>query len=87
MLIKFNHYFETISILGKGSFAIVYSVRKIETNEEFAVKVFNKKWLNNNLGEKKSVLNEIKIMRNVNHPKILKFIELYEGENHIYLVM
>ena len=26
-------------------------------------------------------------MRNVAHPKILQFEELYEGENHIYLVM
>lgn len=87
VLIKFNHYFETISIIGRGSFAMVYSVRKIDTNEEFAVKVFNKKYLNENLNEKKSVLNEIKIMRNIDHPRLLKFIELYEGENHIYLVM
>lgn len=66
---------------------MVYSVKKIETGKQFAVKVFNKKVLNENESEKKSVMNEIKIMRRVDHPKILKFEELYEGENHIYLVM
>lgn len=87
VLIKFNHYFETIKILGKGTFAVVYQVNKIESGQQFAVKVFNKKLLQDNLNEKKSVLNEIRIMRSVNHPRILQFEELYEGENHIYLVM
>lgn len=62
-------------------------MKKIDSQEEFAVKVFNKKYLNENQNEKKSVLNEIKIMRVIDHPRLLKFFELYEGENHIYLVM
>lgn len=73
--------------MGVGTFAVVYEIRWIENYEKFAVKVFNKNQLNENKNEKKSLLNEIRIMRSVNNPKILKLVELYEGENHIYLVM
>lgn len=45
VLIKFNHYFETKKILGKGTFAVVYQVKKIDSGQEYAVKVFNKKLL------------------------------------------
>lgn len=33
------------------------------------------------------MLNEIQILKRVNHPNIIKLKEVYEGENHIYLVM
>ncbi len=39
------------------------------------------------LKEKNSLVNEIKIMRKVNHKRILKLVELYEGKNHIYFLM
>ena len=33
------------------------------------------------------MINEINIMRNLNHPNIIKLYEVYEGEFHIYLVL
>ena len=37
--------------------------------------------------EKKSLLLEIKILRELDHPNLLKMERLYEGENYVYLVI
>ncbi len=37
--------------------------------------------------KKVGLINEINIMRNMNHPNIIKLYEVYEGEFHIYLVL
>ena len=34
-----------------------------------------------------ALLNEIDIMRKINHPNITRLYEIYEGQHHIYLVM
>ena len=55
----------------------------------FAVKVFDKKSIMlNNAGNRSraGLLNEINLLKNLNHPNIIKLYEVYEGENHIYLV-
>ncbi len=31
-------------------------------------------------------MNEIKLMREIAHDRILKFEEMFEGENHLYIV-
>ncbi len=36
--------------------------------------------------EKQCTLYEINLMKKLDHPKIVKMIELYEGENNIYCV-
>ena len=42
---------------------------------------------NKNLLKKKQALKqEIQIMRKITHPNIIKLHEIYEGQNHIYLV-
>ena len=86
ILLKFSKKFKTIKVLGKGNFAKVYLVKNIEDENEYAVKVFNKKNVLKDKNEKLSLLNEIKIMRAVEHVRILKLMELYEGESHIYLL-
>lgn len=73
--------------MGKGNFAMVYEVEKISNNKHYAVKVFNKKVFLKDESDSRSLLNEIKIMRRMNHARILKLKEIYEGENHIYIVM
>ena len=43
VLTKFRLYFESVKVLGKGSFAKVFKVSRLKDDKKFAVKVFNKK--------------------------------------------
>ena len=71
ILVKFSRYFKSIKVLGKGSFAMVYEVQRLKTGEEYAVKVFSKRVFKDKPKDKLGLLNEIKIMRKINHHKII----------------
>lgn len=84
ILTKFRLYFETIKVIGKGNFAKVFLVERKTDKKEFAVKVFSKSVIMNDEMEKKCLLYEIKMMREMSHNRVLRLHELYEGENFIY---
>jgi serine/threonine protein kinase len=56
------------------------------TKNEFAVKVFDKKRLFTSNYDAKALLRELRILRLINHDSLLKFHEIYESNNHIYIV-
>ena len=87
ILTGFNKKFKSIKVLGEGNFAKVYLVEKLRTGKKYAVKVFSKKAIMKNEKEKQTLINEVKIMRMVDHKRILKIKELYEGEKHIYFLL
>ena len=84
ILTKFRCYFKTKEVIGKGNFAKVYLVERISDKKELAVKVFNKKVIMADELEKKCLIYEIEMMRKMNHYRVLRMLELYEGENFIY---
>jgi len=87
ILTKFRLYFETIKVIGKGNFAKVFLVERKSDKKQFAVKVFSKSVVMADPMEKKCLLYEIKMMRSVNHYRVMKLHELYEGENYIYCLI
>lgn len=84
MLTKFRCYFESVKVIGKGNFAKVFLVNRLSDKKEFAVKVFSKGVIMQDPLEKKCLVYEIKMLRLMNHPRVLRLHELYEGENFIY---
>lgn len=84
ILTKFKLYYETIRVIGKGNFAKVFLVARKSDKKQFAVKVFDKSVIMANEEERKCLIYEIKMMREVNFYRVLKLLELYEGENYIY---
>ena len=71
--------------IGGGSFGTVWlSHRKDYPKYKFAIKKINKKEVGN---ETDLLLREINILREVDHPNIIKFYDTYEDCNHIYIVM
>jgi serine/threonine protein kinase len=84
ILTKFRLYYETIKVIGKGNFAKVFLVERKTDRRQFAVKVFSKSLIMSDENERKCLLYEIKMMREVNFYRVLKLVELYEGENYIY---
>lgn len=84
ILTKFRLYFETIKVIGKGNFAKVFLVERKNDQKQYAVKVFQKSLIMADELEKKCLLYEIKMMKQMDHYRVLKLHELYEGENFIY---
>ena len=74
-----------IKSLGKGEFGEVFLTSKKGTDQMFAVKKVSKSLV---LQEKvkKYFNNEIYILKNVNHPNIIKLYEIKQTLNNFYLV-
>jgi len=73
--------------MGKGSFARVYLVERIEDNKMFACKAFLKEAIYNKVNGKESLINEIEIMKKLDHPNLMKLYEVFETEKSIYLII
>ncbi|GIX60762.1 calcium-dependent protein kinase [Babesia caballi] len=69
--------------LGKGSYGQVLKACHKETGEVKAVKVIRKANIENAMRMKR----EITIMKTLDHPNIVKLLEVYEDEECLYLVM
>jgi hypothetical protein len=83
----FHSKFKTLSKIGEGTFGSVFRVRKIDTNEEFAVKQFDKAALSKSKTAKGYLFKEIQIMKELDHPCLLKLHEVHETRNSIYLLV
>ena len=83
----FHQKFNTIKMIGKGSFARVYLVEDKFTGRRYAVKAFSKEYLLSQPKGKDSLLNEILVMKKLNHENIMKLEEIHESKNSIYLVL
>ena len=72
--------------IGEGTYGKVKLATHIQTNEKVAIKFINKKKLTHE-GDNERILNEIKIMKSLNHPNILKSFEVLDDEINYYIVM
>ncbi|CAG9322509.1 unnamed protein product [Blepharisma stoltei] len=81
-----KHDYDLKSLIGSGSFANVYLAEDYEDSRTYAIKSIPKKLLlsKNNF---QALCNEIEILRMIDHPGIVKLHKVYEGQNHIYLVL
>jgi calcium/calmodulin-dependent protein kinase I len=72
-------------VLGTGAFS---QVRLAESKDRpgtlYAIKVIDKKALK---GKEDSLENEIKVLRRLDHPNVVKLLEAYESKLSVYLVM
>ena len=75
-----------LKCLGKGAFGEVYLTSKQGTNQKYATKKIDKKFTQNPRA-KKYLDNEISILQEIEHPNIIKLIEVHETSQYIYLVM
>ena len=70
---------------GQDSYAMVYLGREIETTEQVAVKVIDKKIFSNAYNVK-NIQSEIDIMKKVSHQNIVKLYDIYQTMNNMYIV-
>ena len=74
-------------LLGCGAFAKVYHARDISTGQSVAIKVINKHKISHNAHLVANVKREIDIMRQLDHPYIVKLYEVMATKTKIYFVL
>ena len=82
--IKSENFFEEYELkekLGEGSYGSVYKVIQRKTNYLRAVKAIKKKNV-----DKNEFLNEIEVLKTVDHPNIIKLFDCYFDRNFYYMV-
>lgn len=73
------------SVMGRGSFAVVYRARHLLTNEWVAIKVISKDTDDETLFDQ--IQSEIDIGYSADHPLIVHLYDCFEDQDNIYLVM
>ncbi|XP_058616500.1 serine/threonine-protein kinase MARK1 isoform X2 [Onychostoma macrolepis] len=77
--------YRLLKTIGKGNFAKVKLARHVLTGREVAVKIIDKTQLNPTSLQK--LFREVRIMKVLNHPNIVKLFEVIETEKTLYLIM
>ena len=77
--------YKRVKFLGEGSYASVYCVENKITGAQRAMKIINKNE-NYSAEDDKEILNEINILRTLDHPNILKIFEFYSSKESYSLV-
>ena len=77
-------YYTIISAIGKGSFGFVYKANHIATNTLRAIKVLKKESIKTEVH--KRLLEEVQILKSLDHPNILKIFEVYEDSHSINII-
>ncbi|XP_072906892.1 serine/threonine-protein kinase MARK1 isoform X14 [Hemitrygon akajei] len=77
--------YRLLKTIGKGNFAKVKLARHVPTGREVAVKIIDKTQLNPTSLQK--LFREVRIMKILNHPNIVKLFEVIETEKTLYLIM
>jgi calcium-dependent protein kinase len=81
---KFDEKYEMVEKLGEGMFGEVFCARNKESQNERAVKILTKDLINEQ--EIRIIDNEVKILKSVDHPNILKLYEIFEDEETYQIV-
>mmetsp|Transcript_9808 Transcript_9808/g.19284 ORF Transcript_9808/g.19284 Transcript_9808/m.19284 type:complete len:713 (-) Transcript_9808:1832-3970(-) len=78
--------FRIIDEIGAGSFARVYKVMKIDDSQIFAMKSLNKDFLRKRK-QLKYAINEGKILKQLDHPFIIKLHYAFQSAKSLYYVL
>ncbi|KAE8450648.1 hypothetical protein EG329_005992 [Mollisiaceae sp. DMI_Dod_QoI] len=77
---------QLIEKMGDGAFSNVYRARDIEgTAGEVAIKVVRKFEMNSQ--QRANILKEVQIMRQLDHPNIVKLVDFSESRQYYYIIL
>ncbi|MCR5795971.1 MAG: protein kinase [Solobacterium sp.] len=75
-----NNTYEVLDFIGKGGMSTVFKAKHIRLNMEVAVKAVRK-------DQQIDLLAEVSILTRLNHPNLVRVIDIFEDEKLIYIVM
>ena len=76
--------YELCNYIGKGGFGRVYKVHHKLSNQYRAMKIIQCKSLSDN--HSSTINKEINILKNLDHPNIIKVYEFYQSEKYVYII-
>lgn len=78
----FEDYHIFPNVLGSGNYGCVRECTSRETGQRFAVKSIDK----SKVGRLDHLEREVSLLREVNHPSIIKMVNCYEDSDHVHIV-
>lgn len=78
--------YEVVSLLGEGAFGKVDKVRHKISKEVRAMKMIEKDKMKLGSEEESQLINEINIVKSLDHPNIMKVFEYFNNDNCLYIV-
>ncbi|EKX74349.1 protein kinase domain containing protein [Theileria equi strain WA] len=82
---SFKENYKAVKLLGKGSFGEVLLCIHRATGNQYAIKVISKNSLKKK-GDHESLLREVNVLKDLDHPNIMKIFEFFEDEKYYYFV-
>jgi len=82
---KLQYHYKIKSKLGRGTYSIVRYAIKKSNQLPVAIKIMDKHKLNEQ--QIHLIKREVTIMETLDHPNIVKLLDVFETVNHLYLVM
>ncbi len=79
-------FYEKLKIIGEGSFGIVFTVAHRQTGILRAMKVIDKKSAFLDEETESSLINEINILKSLDHPNIIKIFEYFNTQSKLYII-
>jgi len=80
-----DEFYDRLEHIGEGSYGLVIKVKPKLTNEVRAMKMINKQSIIFGVKEA-DILNEIKILKSLDHPNIIKIYEFFKDEKFYYII-
>jgi serine/threonine protein kinase len=80
-----HDYYDLKESLGKGKYGLVKRGIHIKSQREVAVKIVKKKELS--LKDIELLKREIEVLKVCQHPNIIRFYDVFENSDYIYIVM
>lgn len=72
--------------IGSGAFGYVRLGVHKHSNQKRAIKTIEKESISKDMKERTKFFNEVDILKNTDHPNIIRLYEFYEDEKHYHLV-
>lgn len=85
---SFRNIKETYKIgktIGKGGFAFVRKAKNRTTGQHVAIKIYQKEKMSE--GERESMEIEMEVLKQLDHPNIIKLYDIFEDKKYICLVI
>lgn len=86
-MMEINDDYDFLNEIGRGGYSEVYLAQDVQDSKKYAIKSIEKSKIFESSENYNQIINEIRFLRVLDHPGIVKLHKVYESETHVYLVM